>query len=554
MEQETRRAYDAVRKFDGKAFRAGCYAPFVSLYFTTLGNVLACCKNETFVLGNVGNQRLKDIWSGGKITQLRKTLSHYQYEAGCEFCDWQISEGDYQGAFPWLFEEFPVDSMQPEWPSMIEFAGSNTCNFECLMCNGELSSSIRAHRDGLPPLRQYYDKQFFEDVREFIPHLRMAKFLGGEPFLAAECHRIWDMMIEQNCRIPCHVTTNGSQYNAKVERILEKLPLSFTVSIDGATKQTYEKIRVNSNYEENVANVRRFREYARRSNAFFSIAFCLMRQNWHEFVDLLLFAESLDCPVFVNTVIGPPSCSLYTLKQEDLRRIADEIENKGRSVESLLKLNQAVWLENVNKLRGKSKQGQAGQVGKILETFWDKQDQFTVAKKLAREKHFEEALEIVSKIDNKDPSYYRALALSGNLRRILGDIDGAEQDLIRALKITKKRAEAFLYLAWLRFDQNRLEESLQNALHARSFIKPEDFLEAELCKLLGSIYGLQGRLEDALQVLNRLLVLRPRSAEVHALRSAAFKNAGMREEAISEIEKALVIDPNNSEANVLREN
>src|SRR5215813_14097355 len=124
MEQSVINAFDAVRNFEDKSFRSGCYAPFVSLYFTSLGNVLACCKNETYVLGNVSNDRLKQIWSGKKTEQLRKTLKDYRYEAGCEFCEWQISEGNYHGAFPWLFEDFPVKSANPEWPSMIEFAGS----------------------------------------------------------------------------------------------------------------------------------------------------------------------------------------------------------------------------------------------------------------------------------------------------------------------------------------------------------------------------------------------------------------------------------------------
>lgn len=307
MEQTVRDAFDAVRTFKGKTFRAGCYAPFVSLYFTSLGNVLACCKNESYILGNVSKDRLKDIWNGGKTQKLRQALSNYRYEAGCEFCEWQISEGNYRGAFPWLFENFEVGSSTPEWPQMIEFAGSNTCNFECIMCNGELSSSIRAHKDGLPPLPRFYSDQFFDDLREFLPHLKRAKFLGGEPFLASETLRIWDMIIEEKLRIPCHVTTNGSQYNAKVERILEYLPISLTLSIDGRSKETYEKVRLNSNYDETFRNLYRFRKYTRKKKTYFSIAFCLMRQNWHEFIDMLLFAEELECDLFVNTVIGPTS-------------------------------------------------------------------------------------------------------------------------------------------------------------------------------------------------------------------------------------------------------
>ncbi len=553
MEESTRTTYDSIRTFENKAFHSACYAPFVSLFFNSLGNVLACCKNDTYLLGNVTGQRLKEIWNGGKIKKLREALAQYRFEAGCEFCEWQIGEGNYQGSFPWLFERFPVDSMEPEWPAMIEFAGSNTCNFECIMCNGELSSSIRAHRDGLPPLPRLYDDRFFEDLRPFLAHLRQAKFLGGEPFLAAECHRIWSMMIEEGLMIPCHVTTNGSQYNQQVEHVLENLPVSITVSIDGATKETYQKIRLNSNYDEVMANVRRLREYTRYKREYFGIAFCLMRQNWHEFVDMLLLAEELKCSVFVNTVIGPSRCSLFTLPVKEISQIADEIEKQGSLVENRLRINHGVWKENIRRLRGKSREGQAASVGKILDTYWDLQDQFSVAMKLAREGHFEESLEALGKVDKKHVSYYRSVALSGNIRRLLGDLAGSEQDLGRALKITSKRPEAFLYLAMLRLDQNRLTEALENALTARTLIKEEELLESEICGTLAATYIRLEKVPEALTVLDRLLILNPEKPEAHVLRCHAHRMAGRPDQAMLEVETALSIDANHWEAVNLRE-
>ena len=101
-----------------------------------------------------------------------------------------------------MSDPFPVDSAQPEWPSVIEFNGSNACNLECIMC-GEYSSAIRGNVEGLPPLRKVYDDQFFDDLRLFLPHLRLLNLLGGEPFFAAETHRIWNMMIEDGLSIPC---------------------------------------------------------------------------------------------------------------------------------------------------------------------------------------------------------------------------------------------------------------------------------------------------------------------------------------------------------------
>jgi MoaA/NifB/PqqE/SkfB family radical SAM enzyme len=178
---------------------------------------------------------------------------------------------------------------------------------------GELSSSIRANRQGLPPLPKAYDDRFFDDLRPFLPHLRWMNFLGGEPFLASESHRIWRMMIDDRLSVSCHVTTNGSQYNSKIETLLNSLPMNLTVSLDGSTKETFEKIRCRSHFETVMENLLRFHRYSRARGKSLKIAFCLMRQNWHEFGDVLLLGEELDCEVLVNTVVDPSHCSLFTL-------------------------------------------------------------------------------------------------------------------------------------------------------------------------------------------------------------------------------------------------
>ncbi len=55
--------FDARREIDDKAFRSGCYSPFATFDLDPQGYVLACCMNSTYPLGNVGRQRLQDIFS-----------------------------------------------------------------------------------------------------------------------------------------------------------------------------------------------------------------------------------------------------------------------------------------------------------------------------------------------------------------------------------------------------------------------------------------------------------------------------------------------------------
>lgn len=350
MNDDRVREFDANRDFSGKAFRAACYAPFTSLYFDQLGFVRVCCQNGAHSVGNIANQSLDEIWSGVRINQLRKALVKYNFNLGCQYCKWQISDGNYTG-FLRQFDRFEVPSAEEFWPAQMEFSISNACNLECVMCNGEWSSSIRTRREKLPPLPKVYGDEFFAELRKYLPRLQRLKFLGGEPFLAPETLRIFEMLIEDGVSIPCHVTTNGTQYNKRVERILEKLPISLSISMDGATAETVEKVRVNASFERLIENFKRFHAYCVERSTELTLTYCLMPQNWFELGDYLLFADEWDINVYVNTVIHPPTHSLYELSPDDLRPIVEAMEARSPDILPRLGKNRHVWVYEVERLR-----------------------------------------------------------------------------------------------------------------------------------------------------------------------------------------------------------
>ena len=60
MDAKVRAAYDASRSLSDRPFESACYAPFVSLYLNTLGDVVACCRNQSYRLGNVTRATLEE--------------------------------------------------------------------------------------------------------------------------------------------------------------------------------------------------------------------------------------------------------------------------------------------------------------------------------------------------------------------------------------------------------------------------------------------------------------------------------------------------------------
>jgi radical SAM protein with 4Fe4S-binding SPASM domain len=343
--------YDAKRDFSKKGFRSMCYAPYTSLYFDRRGDVRVCCHNWQHKVGNITENSIDEIWNGEALKKVRGAVRAYDFSLGCAYCEWQLASGSLVNLSMRKWDDLTVLSPDPGWPQQMEFSMSNTCNLECIMCDGEASSAIRANREHLPPLLKVYSEAFFAELRKYLPHLRNAKFLGGEPFLEQECYRIWDMLSEDRIALPCHVTTNGTQFNSRIERILDSMPFGIAVSIDGFTKETIESIRVHARYESLVENMRRFRAYTLARKTSFGLTYCLMRPNWREFGDFCLWADDLDCSVFVNQVTRPAELSLYALPLHDLQQIVAVMENQATTLLPRLGRHRETWLGQMQRLQ-----------------------------------------------------------------------------------------------------------------------------------------------------------------------------------------------------------
>ena len=355
---------DEGRDLSAKSFRSACYAPFGTFELDPLGFVLPCCMNNAYPLGNVTQERLLDIWRGERAAMLRGALEAYDFGYGCGTCRWE-AEHDKEAPQFVQYDRLPAEDRELPWPTEIGFCLSNTCNLECIHCNGLYSSRIRARIEKRPPIPAVYGDEFFEDLRSFLPHLRTARFVGGEPFMMRENHRVWDLLIEMGLRPECHVTTNGTQFNAKVERVLEHLPVHLIVSMDSSRKDQFEAIRRNADFDVVVANLDRFRAYAADAGTSVVINHCLMRDNWRDFGELLRFAEERDVPVSTSTVFNEPF-SLYKAPLDELREVVETMEAASDSVLAGLPRNGHVWSSELAQLRSALAEREEGAEGAIL--------------------------------------------------------------------------------------------------------------------------------------------------------------------------------------------
>lgn len=328
------KAYNDVRTTADKSVL--CHAPFTNLNFEQNGNVTACCYNRTHVLGSYPKDNLIDIWYSKSADELRKYIKNDNLDGGCSLCKKQLLSRNFKGmrarGYDWsadsklvkLGKKVKEGLTRGKWqpmPTSMEFELSNTCNLECVMCNGYFSSSIRKNRENASPIHNPYDSAFVEQLIPFMPYLKDARFLGGEPFLIDIYYQIWDALVIHNPATRIHITTNATVLNQRTKTLLEKLQCSIILSIDSIVKETYESIRLNAKFDRVWENFEYFYEYTKRKGTEMSFAICPITLNWHEMPGIVQYCNEKGIKVFFNTVVLPQEYSISNLPASELERI-----------------------------------------------------------------------------------------------------------------------------------------------------------------------------------------------------------------------------------------
>ncbi|MFC2169804.1 twitch domain-containing radical SAM protein [Acidobacteriota bacterium] len=327
LDQKILSEYNKTRKTENT--EVFCHAPFSSMYFLQNGNVAVCCYNRTNILGKYPLNTLEKIWFGTEADKIRDCLGRNDLPLGCEICRSQFQSRNFSGLRAQFFDNMPKETCSAEkgkfisLPKVLEFEISNVCNLECSMCIGYFSSSIRKNREHLPSIKNPYDDMFVKQLETFIPHLKEARFVGGEPFLIDLYYQIWDLIIRLNPDIQVSITTNGTILNKRVKNTLEGLRAHIILSIDSFEKENYERIRINAQFDQVMENFLFFKDYVKRKSTLMTIAVCPIRQNWKELPQLLKFCNEHGVQVFFNTVIYPKDAALNSMNKEDLSKITE---------------------------------------------------------------------------------------------------------------------------------------------------------------------------------------------------------------------------------------
>lgn len=332
---------------------SACAAPFSSVYFQPDGVVKSCCATglELGRLSPRSGVTIASILAGTPVAEHAAALDAGDFSLGCEECGIPARQGRREDSLAAMFDRYASEA-RPPFPRVMDFALSNRCNLQCVMCNGRLSSAIRAHRERGAPLAPAYGEAFFSELADYLPHLDLAIFKGGEPFLSPETQRVWDLMLELEVRCETSVTTNATIWNARVERYLRDLRMHAIVSVDGMTAATLESIRVGVHFDQLWNNIDRIQQVTSDTGRGMTLSWCLMPQNCNELGGFLVEAERRACSSNVVWVNQPAAFDLNRLPLDERERIASELEAQDAEVEDQLTgIRRSTWRACMARMR-----------------------------------------------------------------------------------------------------------------------------------------------------------------------------------------------------------
>lgn len=324
-----------------------CHAPFVSMKISMDGRVSPCCYNKDMDdLYPVKN--LQNIWEGEVFKSYRKQIKKNIFPAGCKTCENSFLNEEFESI---KIPQYDVYRLNKKMPRMIELALENTCNLECIMCDGNHSSSIRKNIEKLPPVQSIFGNSFREEFKRFIPHLQEVVFAGGEPFLIKLYYDIWEDIIKINPDCEISLVTNGTVLNEKIKDILSRGKFKINLSFDAVSKEVYESIRVNARFETVKQNMKYFAEYLNQRSRRLHIPVCPLQINRFEIPDLVKFCNEENYSLNFVHVSGAFNSALWSLDSTELRYLKDFYNSCVFNISSdLHKQNYKAFLELIRKI------------------------------------------------------------------------------------------------------------------------------------------------------------------------------------------------------------
>jgi len=270
-----------------------CPAPWTSIYINPDGRIDSCCSAEN-KLGNIYKQSTASIIHGEKNIAVKDIFLQNEFPTGCFRCEHRekTSGNSLRTEFLKWFENEPVSTYATSDAFTLKYADfrvRNTCNFACVYCNQELSSSW-AQELGKPVRIEKDDTR--ELVNYLLQNLKTLKYLyiaGGEPLLIKENEIILKALLTENPDCIVRVNSNLSQLDNPIYELITKFKNVHWVISAEDIGERYNYIRYGGDWEQFTKNLATIKNTVHKNSITFNLVYtALNTKGMFNFIDYVI--------------------------------------------------------------------------------------------------------------------------------------------------------------------------------------------------------------------------------------------------------------------------
>ena len=263
------------------AIATRCARPFDTLLIDRWGSCFVC-ECQAWLPQSVGNlhrNTIPEILNGALTKEMRRSVSDGTYR----YCNSKqclyIKKGDIH----------PVTHGKAL--QQLRLAIDDSCNLSCPSCR---NSQIFLKSGKMFDMRMRLVDKLLEFLRQRSDPLKIHIGSDGDPF-ASLIYRRFMRQVPDLDNLSYSFQTNGllvKQMYPRVRNIFEKLH-TLNVSIDGASKDTYETLRRGGTWKKIRENLEFIGQLKHRHGFKLVLHMVVQRQNWHEMLDMCDLGSSL---------------------------------------------------------------------------------------------------------------------------------------------------------------------------------------------------------------------------------------------------------------------
>lgn len=210
-------------------------------------------------------------------------------------------------------------------PLSIQILLTNKCNLNCVVCN------FKNYHDGT-----VLDSGLVENILKTNPQLITVEWSGGgEPVLHPDFAYFMDLA--QSLQIKQILITNGLLLTEDIIKKIAEYNVNLVLSVDGHSKEIYEKIRVNANYETLMKNINILNKYRKiyHSKSFVRIYYIVIKENYKYLTDMIdLISKNNINEIFFKS---DSTHSIFDIVSHGTIEMKQELQNNLKNVLSYAK-------------------------------------------------------------------------------------------------------------------------------------------------------------------------------------------------------------------------